>query len=608
MTRRKPPLPLDELVRAKLSLFVALAFDTLNPGDAYRHNWHIEAICYALERVREGRTKRLIITLPPRSLKSIIASVAFPAFILGHDPTRRIICASYNQDLATKMHNDFRQLIGADWYKKLFKGARIGPWKDTGQEVVLAGNGSRYATSVSGPLTGRCGDILILDDILKAQDAHSERVRTETNHWVSNTAFSRFNDKIEGAAIVIMQRLHVDDPVGYLLETTPDGWEVLNLPAIAPNDMVIPLGPGTTRLFRQDEVLHPEREPRHVLERIRGELGSAAFSAQYLQAPVPADGNLIKSAWLKYYEVPPPLTGVSISQSWDTASKTGLANDYSACVTLARCEGKHYILDVFRAKLSYPELRTKAIDHARRWGATRVYVEDTGIGTALRDELVRAGLSAIPVTVKDSKLVRLEAASPLFESGRIVLPARAPWLSEFVAELLAFPNGRHDDQVDALSQALLKIAPVNGTRVVTLDERSRKRTVEADGTITISEKAPNGEIVTYREGEPRLDILDPPISRRKPPQILKMGSLPHAPRKPERPVEADEVSQPSSMRITPAKRQARTTGILRKPQAPPPAPDEIIFHTPAPPSRPAIAPDDGEKDGTSEKDKPEGEP
>ena len=211
-------------------------------GGAIEDNWHIAAIAHAFERVWMGKTKRLIVTLPPRSLKSMIASVAFPAFLLGHDPTRRIICASYAQDLATKFHDEFRRVIESDWFHALFPEAALAPLKDTGQELILPKNGSRFATSVGGTLTGRGADILIIDDPLKAQDAYSEVRREGVNDWLRATAMSRLDDKRNGAVIIIMQRLHVDDPVGHLLERSPDDWDVLDLPAIAPADIEIATG------------------------------------------------------------------------------------------------------------------------------------------------------------------------------------------------------------------------------------------------------------------------------------------------------------------------------------------------------------------------------
>jgi hypothetical protein len=237
-------------------------------------NRHLEAIAYQLERVRRGEIKRLIINMPPRSLKSVTASVAFPAFVLGHDPTRRIICVSYSGDLAKKHANDFRAVVEAPWYRGLFPGTRIGQ-KDSESEIELTARGLRLATSVGGTLTGRGGDLIVIDDPLKPDDAYSETKRNACNEWYKNTLLSRLDDKRTGAIIIVMQRIHVDDLAGFVTSQS-DEWEVLNLPAIAELDEIIPISDTKVHWRRVGEALSPVREPLSVLEKMKGELGSDA--------------------------------------------------------------------------------------------------------------------------------------------------------------------------------------------------------------------------------------------------------------------------------------------------------------------------------------------
>ena len=165
---------LDAVLRQSFEAFVRKTFNTLSPGQTFVPGWHISALAYQLERIRRGEIKRLIINMPPRSLKSIAASVAFPAFVLGHDPTRRIICASYSGELAYKLANDFRAILASAWYRSIFPNTRIGPYKDSETEVELTRRGFRLATSTGGTLTGRGGDLIIIDDPLKPIDALSE--------------------------------------------------------------------------------------------------------------------------------------------------------------------------------------------------------------------------------------------------------------------------------------------------------------------------------------------------------------------------------------------------------------------------------------------------
>ncbi len=207
----------EALLRNDFRAFVDKVFSTLCPGQTYVPTWHVEAIAYQLERVRRGKVRRLIINLPPRSLKSLTVSVSFPAFILGLDPTRRLICVSYSGDLAKKHANDFRAVLEAPWYRETFPNVRIGPYKNSETEIELTERGFRLSTSVGGTLTGRGGEIIIIDDPLKPDDAMSETKRTAANLWFTNTLLSRLDDKRTGAIIVVMQRVHMDDLTGFLL-------------------------------------------------------------------------------------------------------------------------------------------------------------------------------------------------------------------------------------------------------------------------------------------------------------------------------------------------------------------------------------------------------
>jgi hypothetical protein len=219
---------LEAIVRSDFSSFVHKIFQTLSPGQHFVMGWPVLAVAHSLERVRRGEIKRLIINMPPRSLKSIAASVAFPAFVLGHDPRQRIVCVSYSTELSRKMSNDFRAVIESTWYQEAFQATRIGRFKDNETEIEFTRRGFRLCTSVGGTLTGRGGDIIIIDDPLKAIDAPSESKRSFVNQWYANTLVSRLDDKRKGAIIVVMQRVHIDDLTGFLLGQS-DEWTVLSI-------------------------------------------------------------------------------------------------------------------------------------------------------------------------------------------------------------------------------------------------------------------------------------------------------------------------------------------------------------------------------------------
>jgi hypothetical protein len=229
-----PALLAAAIIGTDLHSFIRASFPIVSGGDEFLPNWHVEAMAYALAEVLGGRTRRLIITVPPRSLKSICASVAFPAFALGHNPSLRIIGVSYSESLARKHANDCRALMRSSLYRAVFPATRISPAKDTETEVMTTARGSRLATSVGGTLTGRGGNLLIIDDPLKPQDAHSESARDSLKQWYANTLLSRLDNKVDGSIVVVMQRLHPDDLVGHLLEQ--GGWTHLNLPAIAEDE------------------------------------------------------------------------------------------------------------------------------------------------------------------------------------------------------------------------------------------------------------------------------------------------------------------------------------------------------------------------------------
>jgi predicted phage terminase large subunit-like protein len=388
--------------------------------------------------------------MPPRNLKSICTSVAFPAWSLGWDPTLRFVTVSYSQELAAKHARDCRAVLQSAWYREVFPGSRLDPLKNSELEFETTARGGRLSTSVGGTLTGRGGDIIIIDDPMKPAEAMSDIKRAAVGEWYDGTLYSRLDDRTRGVIIIVMQRLHLDDLVGHV--RGKEEWVHLDLPAIAE-------APQRVRVADYErpvgEVLHPAREPREELERLRATLGSHAFEAQYQQQPVPADGAMIKWRWFRTYDRPLRReAGDQVVQSWDTANKAGERNDYSVCTTwLIRGEA-YYLLDLHRERLEFPDLKRRVAALRQRHAADAVLIEDRGSGTQLIQVLLEEGLHAIPVAPEADKATRLYAQSMHIEAGRVLLPPEAPWLAEFQTELLRFPQSGHDDQVDSLSQFL----------------------------------------------------------------------------------------------------------------------------------------------------------
>ena len=450
-------------LRAEFYTFMVKCFTDLHAGAPFLPSWHIEAMAAKLQGVKDGRARRLIVNIPPRHLKSLAASIALPAWLLGHDPYLAIVNVTYGQQLSDKFARDCRAIMSSDWYHSLFP-TRLNSHRPPFQELTTTSGGFRLATSVGGVLTGRGADVILIDDPLKPVDAMSRSRRAAANEWFDSTLYSRLNDKAKGAIVIVMQRLHEDDLVGYVLKR--EGWDVLSFPAIAEADEVHAVETIRGRKeFRRKagDALHPERDSLETLGRIRQTIGEYNFAGQYQQTPAPAGGGMIKEAWLRRYhrhELPGPPGQAGgfdrIIQSWDTANKPSELADYSVCTTWGLKGADFYLLNAFRKKLGFPELKRAVAEQNELFRPQAILIEDQASGTQLIQELIQARMSNVTrVTPDGDKIMRLHAQSAVIENGFVHLPAEAPWLADYVAELTAFPAGRHDDQVDSTSQALV---------------------------------------------------------------------------------------------------------------------------------------------------------
>jgi len=448
---------LSLILRTDLTSFIERSFYELHPGHQLDLAPHIELIATKLEAVRRGEIRRLIINLPPRHLKSHCVSVAFIAYLLGHDPAKHVICASYGQELADDLAAACRRLMRSPFYRALFGNVLAGRQAVNDFETVHGGR--RLATSVGGVLTGRGADVIVIDDPQKADEALSETSRKATHTWFDNTLRSRLNDKENGWIIIVMQRLHQDDLVGHVLEQ--EHWDVLSLPAIAEVDerhlIDRPLG---RRFFRRKpgDILHPARESAESLAHTRRAISEFSFASQYQQNPIPLGGAIVKTEWLRFY-APGEQPGKFpfILQSWDTANKSGDLNDFSVCTTWGVFQKNFYLLHVSRKRLTYPDLKREVRSLAERFFPGKILVEDKASGTQLIQDLNGEGLyQVVPYTppAGADKIMRLHTQTAVFENGRVLLPKEAPWLAEYINELTGFPGSRYADQVDSTTQAL----------------------------------------------------------------------------------------------------------------------------------------------------------
>ena len=450
------PSEYHALLRKDLCAFIARCFYELNPTTELLWNWHLDVIAAALEACRRGETTRLIVNVPPRSLKSVTAN-AFVAFLLGHDPSAKIVCVSYGQDLANAHALDCHRIITSAFYKDLFPHTRLSPHRQSVHEFMTTQQGYRLSGSVGGALTGRGADYLVVDDPLKADEALSDTRRRTANNWFDNF-YTRLNDKKTGRIIILMQRLHEDDLVGHVLGLG-EPWTVIRFPAIAEQNEthVIQTLYGTKRFQRRiGEALHPEREPLVVLNRIRETVGGYNFAAQYQQEPAPLGGGMVNLAWFKTYtpaELPSKFE--QKIQSWDTANRPSELTDYNVCTSWGTMGPDVYLLDVYRKRLGYPELKRAVREQAAAFNATTILVEDEASGTQLIQELVAEGVHAVKGYKPNvNKVMRLHSVSSTIENGFVHIPEKAPWLGEYLHELATFPKVKYYDQADSTSQAL----------------------------------------------------------------------------------------------------------------------------------------------------------
>jgi predicted phage terminase large subunit-like protein len=456
---RLSPDELTVLIKQDLMSFIERSFLELNPQTKFANSPHIEVMASLLEKCRKGEIRRLIVNLPPRSLKSHAVSVAFVAWVIGHNPAAQIICASYGQDLADKHARDCRTMMASAFYRRLFPMTQLSSEKQSVNEFATTAQGFRMSTSVGGVLTGRGADLIILDDPLKPDDALSHTRRDSVNGWYDNSLLSRLNNKQTGVIIIVMQRLHQDDLVGHVMGQA--GWKVLSFPAIAEENEVNQIEhPWGRRHFRRQvgDVLQPDRESKATLLNIRRTIGEYNFASQYQQNPMPLGGAIVKREWLKHYEPNElPARFSTVLQSWDTANKSGELNDFSVCTTWGAMFGVYFLLSVFRRRLNYPDLKQAVKELHRRHSADIVLIEDKASGTQLIQDLRAEGVFGVqpyaPPPGSD-KILRLYAQSAEFESGSVRLPRSAPWLEEYVRELTTFPGSKYDDQVDSTTQAI----------------------------------------------------------------------------------------------------------------------------------------------------------
>lgn len=435
---------------SSLRNFAERAWPILEPATDLKWGWAVDAICDHLEAVTTGQINRLLINVPPGTMKSLLTAVIWPAWEWGplEMQNMRYLGTAHKQDLAVRDSTKCRRLIQSDWYQRLWPVKLTG---DQNAKTKFENNKTGFREAMAfASMTGSRGDRVILDDPHSVDDANS-RVKLASDIATFREALpSRVNNE-KSAIVIIMQRLAVGDVSDVALEL---GYDHLRIPMrYEPGRSTHTVGTGDKRTV-DGELMFPERFDEGQVCELEKSLGSYATAGQLQQRPVMRGGGMIKDAWVQRYNTA-PANKIRIVQSWDTAYKAAQINDPSACTTWLQTTNGYYLIDAFTIMAEYPAVKRAIKSKYEQFTPDAVLIEDKSSGQSLLQELrADSNIPVIAIKPEQDKETRLNAVSSLFESGLIYLPESSPWLTDYESELFLFPAGGHDDQVDSTSQAL----------------------------------------------------------------------------------------------------------------------------------------------------------
>ena len=418
---------------------------------------HHRKLAKIFDDVIEGRKKRVIINIAPRMGKSEFSSYLFPAYFLGKFPEKKIIMGTHTASLSEDFGRRVRNLIESDDYKTLFPDTMVADDQKAAGKWSTGAGGQYYAAGVGGALAGRGADLFVIDDPHSEQDmkANSRLAFDNAWSWFQQGPLQRLMPG--GAIIVIMTRWSLLDLTGRLVDyqiKNPDAdkWEVVELPAILNQDT------------ENEKSLWPAQWSLEALKAKKANMDPRFWNAQYMQNPTSDTVAMIKRSDWRIWDADEPPRCDYIIQSWDTAHETKTTSDYSACTTWGVWYNEEdnnspnlILLDAFKDRMAFPELKTVALKHYKEWEPDACIVEKKAAGGPLIQELRRMGIPVQEFTPSrgNDKIARLNAVSDLFASGKVWAPDTR-WAREVVEEIAAFPVGEHDDFVDTCTQALLR--------------------------------------------------------------------------------------------------------------------------------------------------------
>ncbi len=428
-------------------------------------NWHIEYLCEQLQemvfRVKERLPKvnDIIINIPPGTSKSTIVTVMLPAWAWAIDPTLRVLTVSYSSSLSTDHALKSRDIIRSDKYKRFFPDVDIKKDQDNKTHYKNNAGGERYATLISGTITGFHAHIILVDDPLNSKESSSEVQREEANNFMDVTLSTRKVDKSITPTILVMQRLHQRDPTGNWLDKA--GKEVRHI--CLPGELSRDVKPTALREFYTDGLLDPLRLNRSNLEELKVNLGSYGYAGQIMQTPTPIDGAI----WQKWFQIIPdsdfPRDLQKEGSDWDLAYTEKETNSASAFVTAGKISNNMYISDLGFIWAEFPKL----MNYMKERKAPH-YIENKASGKSAKQVLTNNGIPAIEVNVTGGdKIARAIMATPYAESGLIFI--KQSLIDKLYYDnkqgILMFPNNEHDDLQDALVQSINRLLGITKTTI-----------------------------------------------------------------------------------------------------------------------------------------------
>lgn len=449
-----------ELARRSLADFAKMAWHVLEPGTPLKWGWSLDAICRHLEAAHYGEILRLLMNVPPGTMKSLLTGVIFPAWVWGPQAKKphRFFGVSHKQDLAIRDSMKCRRLIQSAWYQKRWP-TQLTSDQNAKTKFENDKTGFREAMAFNS-MTGSRADTIIVDDPLSVDDANSDSALTAAELTFNEALPTRVNNE-KSSIIVIMQRLHERDTSGIILSRDL-GYTHLCLPMRFESERRCVTPFFTDPREEDGELLFPERFPEAQVESLERTLGSHATAGQLQQRPTPRGGGIIKFEWFRYWRELPKLEWRMIFA--DTAMKTKEANDWSVLQLWGRSNvGQAVLIDMVRGKWEAPELLAETrkfwLQHKASPGAPlkAMKVEDKVSGTGLIQTLRREGMPILPIQRDRDKVSRVHDGVPFIESGNVLLPETAPWVEKLLAEAAAFPAGSHDDMIDPMMDAIREV-------------------------------------------------------------------------------------------------------------------------------------------------------